>query len=148
MYTSDKGKKKLMELEGVELKAYLDTGGKWTIGVGSLDMPSGRPVKQGDTITYDEAMQLLAEDLKPAEKAVNAFPPMPQNQFDALVCFAFNLGGGALNSSTLKQKILAGAPMDEIEFQWYRWCNVNKKPDNGVLNRRKKEFKVFSKGEY
>lgn len=146
MQTSELGKQFLISLEGLKLEAYLDSGGVPTIGVGSLDMPSGRLVKMGDKITMAEAMQLLTDDLVTSEKAVNAYAPnVNQKQFDALVCFVFNIGTAAFKKSTLLKELNAGRPVDD---QWLRWCHDGGKVVRGLLNRRKKELSLFNGGSY
>lgn len=146
MKTSELGKKFLISLEGLKLKAYKDSAGIPTIGVGSLDMPSGKLVKMGDTITQDEAMKLLADDLIPAEKAVNASGVnLNQAQFDALVSFVFNVGTGNFNSSTLLKELKAGRPIDA---QIVRWNRAGGKVVQGLANRRARELTLFNGGGY
>jgi lysozyme len=98
MKTSDQGRKLLIQREivesvGVPLKAYRDSKGYWTIGIGHMD-----GVKAGDVITAAQAEDLFARDLARFEKAVNdcVKVPLKPNQFDALVSFSHNCGEAAL----------------------------------------------------
>lgn len=104
MVYSRKGLEFTAAMEGCKLKAYLDTGGIPTIGVGHT-----KGVKMGDTCTQEQAMQMLQEDVKEAEAAVIKLVrvPLTQGQYDALVDFAFNLGPTKLALSTLLKKLNA-----------------------------------------
>jgi len=100
MKTSAKGVKLICEFEGFRSKAYLDPIGIPTIGYGFIE-----GVSLGDTITQYEAQQRMARELIKYERGViKACRTLPnQNQFDALVCFAFNVGvAGMLGSSVIK----------------------------------------------
>lgn len=77
--------------EGCRLTAYRCPAGVWTIGYGH----TGSDVKQGMVITQAEADRLLQQDLERFEKNVMKFNNKyhwTQNEFDALVSFAFNIG--------------------------------------------------------
>ena len=84
--------------------------GVWTIGFGTTIYPNGIKVKKGDTCTLDQAKSYMAHDLKKFEQAVNGAVniALNQNQFDALVSLAYNIGTGAFNKSTLVKKLNAG----------------------------------------
>lgn len=92
------------ESEGLELKAYTCPAGVLTIGYGS----TGSHVKPGMVITEAQADELLRADLRRFEDWVAAHcKPATDNQFSALVSFAFNVGEGALQNSTLRRKHMA-----------------------------------------
>ena len=100
MKTSARGVKLITEFEGFRANAYPDVGSVWTIGYGFT-----KGVKQGDKITRAEADARLREELTEYEHGVSrACRVQPnQNQFDALVCFAFNVGvAGMSRSSVIK----------------------------------------------
>ncbi len=90
------------------LTAYQDPGGVWTIGYGH----TGPDVYAGLTITADQAEALLQQDMRSFERAVENMltRPATQDQYDALVDFAFNEGAGqnGLGGSTLLRKFNAG----------------------------------------
>jgi lysozyme len=81
--------------EGVRLTAYQDIRGVWTTGYGH----TGPDVRPGMTITQAQAEQLLLADVAHAVSMVNrcVTVSLDQNQFDALVDFAFNAGCEALD---------------------------------------------------
>src|SRR6185312_7091660 len=91
--------------EGCRLTAYQDSVGVWTIGYGHT-----RGVKEGDTCTLEEAEKFLQDDIQFAAAGVNRLVkvPLTQGEFDALVDFAFNLGVGALEHSTLLRLLNQG----------------------------------------
>ena len=100
MKTSGKGIALITEFEGFREKAYQDVVGIWTIGYGFT-----LGVQPGDTITKAQAKARLARELDGYEAAVTrACTNEPnQNEFDALVCFAFNVGvSGMAKSSVIK----------------------------------------------
>ncbi|WP_026103480.1 lysozyme [Pseudanabaena sp. PCC 6802] len=143
MQTSQRGMDLIKEFEGRELEAYPDpgTGGDpWTIGYGH----TGSDVYPGLTITQEKAEQLLSEDLKYFEKGILGCisVPLNQNQFDALVSFAYNLGVGALAESTLARLLNEGnyqAAADQFE----RWVNAGDEPMPGLVSRRHVEKELF-----
>lgn len=103
--TSQQQINEMLKYETFRSKAYLDSGGVWTIGYGHTGN-----VKPGDTITEPEAKRLFANDLKSKERAVNGLVKVPitQNMFDALVDIAFNAGQGNLAKSGIIQRLNAG----------------------------------------
>lgn len=112
MKTSPHGVTLIMDREGVRLTAYQDTVGVWTIGVGHTGRMSKPSVRPDMTITLAQALDYLAADLWPVEKAVNSAikVPMTQNQFDAMVSLAFNIGAGGFTGSTVVHKFNAHDP--------------------------------------
>jgi lysozyme len=109
MRTSAAGRKAIAAREGNKLVAYKDTVGVWTIGVGHTSAAGAPTVTPGMRITADESDEILVRDLTAVEKDVNSAVsvPLSQNQFDALVSFVFNIGGGAFRKSTLLRKLNA-----------------------------------------
>lgn len=103
MKINEKGLALVKQFEGCELTAYRCPAGKLTVGFGS----TGSHVKEGMTITPAEAEALLLKDLKRFEYGVGVLigdAPTTSDQFSALVSFAFNLGLGNLQQSTLLKK--------------------------------------------
>ncbi|MNE63248.1 Lysozyme RrrD [compost metagenome] len=109
-------------------------------------------VKRGKTINQNEADRLLSVDLAEFEKRVARLVKvsLSDNQFGALVSFAFNLGLGALSSSTLLKKINGKAPIAEIGKSWLQWDKARVKgvltPLRGLTIRRQAEFDLFKSG--
>lgn len=118
MNISDKGLSLLIEREGKRNRAYLDSVGVWTIGVGH----TGPEVHEGLVWTDAQVADALKHDVTRFERAViNAVKvPMVQYQFDALVSFAFNVGEGAMAGSTLIKKMNAG-DYEGAALQFDRW---------------------------
>lgn len=116
----------IQSFEGCELEAYLDIAGVPTIGWGH----TGPEVHLGMVITQEEADRLFDEDTDRFEAAVDKMAPgCTDNQFAALVSFAYNLGEGALQSSTLLRMHKSGE-FDGAADQFRRW---NKARVNGKL---------------
>lgn len=133
-------KQAIKTAEGLRLTAYLDGGGVWTIGYGH----TGADVREGLTIPLSEAERLLTRDLRVAEGHVNDVVKvkLTQNQFDALVSFVYNVGGGAFRSSTLL-KLLNAGDYEGAANQLLRWNKDNGKVVKGLTNRRHEERELF-----
>jgi len=130
------------EFEGCRLTAYQDSVGVWTIGYGHTGPDVRWP---GQRITQEQAEGLLMKDIKRFEDGVNRYVTWPwinQNQFDALVDFAFNLGLGNLASSTLLKKINGGDLKGAAE-EFLRWDKAGGKVLAGLTRRRKAERDLF-----
>lgn len=134
------------QFEGLRLNAYDDGVGVWTIGWGTTIYPNGQKVKKGDTITLDQAKQYKAHDLAKFEKAVNdaVKVPLNQNQFNALVSLAYNIGVSAFTNSTLLKRLNEGN-YNAAADQFLVWVNAGGKRMQGLVNRRNKEREVFLK---
>lgn len=150
--TSPKALQIIKASEGCKLKAYLCPANIPTIGYGHTKTVTLADVKRGKTITQSEADRLLALDLAEFEKGVAKLVkvPMTDNQFGALVSFAFNLGLGAFSGSTLLKKINGKAPIAEIGKSWLQWDKARVKgvltPLRGLTIRRQVEFDLFRAG--
>lgn len=139
METSNKGIELIQKFEGLRLTAYKCPAGVWTIGYGHT-----KGVQSDMKISQAQATQFLKEDLKSCEKCVNQYVKvgLNQNQFDALVSFTFNCGGGALKSSTLLKKLNKGDYTGAAN-EFLRWNKSNGKVLNGLIKRRKAEKELF-----
>lgn len=145
MKTSKAGKDLIKLYEGFRSKAYVCPAGVPTIGFGTTKI-QGKPVDMNMMITTDEANVLLDEDLVVFEDAVNSLVKVKlnQNQFDALVCFVYNVGSGNFKTSTLL-KLLNQEKYDEAADQLLRWNKANKKELPGLTRRRNAERTLFLK---
>jgi len=129
----------IKQFEGCKLMAYVCPAGILTIGYGS----TGDHVKPGMVITQAQADVLLLKDLRRFEIAIEAIANKPtQQQFDALVSFAFNLGQGALRTSTLIKLHNAGDFMGAAN-QFTRWNKAAGKELAGLTRRREAEKKLY-----
>ncbi len=144
MSVSNKGVDLICEFEGKRLVAYDDGVGVWTIGFGTIKYPNGVRVKKGDTCTLDQAKEYMRHDLIEFEHTVNSSVKVPlnQNQFDALVSLAYNIGSNAFKSSTLVKKLNAGDYQGAAD-QFNVWVNAGGKRMQGLANRRDKEKLLF-----
>lgn len=142
MKTSPNGRALIRKAEGDRLTAYYCPAGVLTIGVGH----TGPDVKPGMTITQAQSDALLSADLAKFEAAVsrNVKVPLTQNQFDALVSFTYNLGEGALRSSTLLRMLNAG-DYTGAAAQFARWDKAGGKVLAGLTKRRAAEAALFSR---
>lgn len=133
----------IKSFEGLRLKSYLCPANVWTIGYGS----TGPHVRQGMVISEKQAEELLLKDIARFERAVTEMAAAPtQNQFDALVSFAFNIGTGALKSSTLLKKHNGGR-YKEAADQFLRWNRAGGTILPGLTRRRTAERKLYLSGE-
>lgn len=109
--------------EGLNLSAYQDSAGIWTIGYGSILYQNNIPVKKGDNITMDMAESLIEWEVNLKSIAVNHLitSGVNQNQFDSLVSFAYNAGIGALQSSTLLKLVNANPSDPNITNAFMMW---------------------------
>jgi len=141
MRISQKGVDLIKHYEGCKLKAYRDIVGVLTIGYGH----TGGDVRDGQVITQDDAEALLRLDLERFERGVERVVkvPLTQNQFDALVSFSFNLGLGALKSSTLLKKVNA-EDWEGVKKEFLKWDMAGGHHVNGLLIRRTAESFLFA----
>ena len=110
------------EFEGLRLKAYKCPAAVWTIGYGHTSA-AGAPIVNPDlVITKEDAEEILKEDMEQYEAGVRKYVKvgLTQNQFDALVDFAYNAGVGRLSTSTLLKKVNAGK-FDEVPAEFMKW---------------------------
>ncbi|MDB5698004.1 MAG: hypothetical protein JWN69_808 [Alphaproteobacteria bacterium] len=125
--------------EGLRLDAYLCPAKVWTIGYGS----AGPGVRAGLRISEAEAEALLRSDVARFEQGVGRIAGRcTQGQFDALVSFAFNLGLGALMSSTLLKKHKAG-DHQAAAAEFARWVNARGRRLPGLAKRRAAEAALY-----
>ena len=167
MKTSDKGINTLKKLEGcvkkdnkhiiyddktgkpVSVNAVLPSGA--TIGYGHLIKP-GEDFKKG--IDETTATELLCADIAIAERAVkeNISVSLKQNQFDALVALAYNIGIKNFTNSTVVKYInnpnFHSFVYPNLESAWKAWNRTQGKISNGLINRRQNEWDIYNHGMY
>ena len=148
MKISNNGIELIKQFEGLSLKPYLDKVNIPTIGFGSTYYEDGTKVKLKDKpITEERATQLLefianktfGENINKVVKV-----PLNQNQFDALVSFAYNIGNKNFNWSTLLKKLNV-SDYEGASLEFGRWNQANGKILNGLVLRRQKEKELFLK---
>lgn len=147
MKISDKGIELIKSFEGLVLDNYKCQSGHWTIGYGHK-----QDVCPLEKITKETAELLLREDIKIFEKCVNDSikVPLQQNEFDALVSLAFNIGSGSFKQSKSVTKNINNGRKDLAAQGFEAWCKITvngiKQVSKGLLNRRKKERDIFENG--
>jgi len=130
----------IKQFEGCRLAAYQCSAGVWTIGYGHT-----AGVHKGMKITQAQAEEYLKHDVAKFEKYVNNPSYVPftdklnQNQFDALVSFAFNLGQGNV------KKLCTGRVMNQIPSAMQQYCKAAGKTLPGLQRRRKAEAALYNK---
>ena len=143
MEYSKEGLKLTEHFEGCRLEAYPDpgTGGDpWTIGYGH----TGPDVFPTLVITQEYAEKLLLEDVQKAVANVNAHLKIEvtQEEFDALVDFAFNCGCRNLDNSTLLKKVNEGDHEGAAD-EFLKWDKAGGHVMAGLLKRRQAEAALF-----
>ncbi len=142
MRVSPAGLDLIKSFESFSPVVYICPAGKRTIGY-------GHALRPGETIArVDEgaALQFLDSDCMIAENFINATTKvqLTQNEFDALVCFVFNVGVGNYDTSTLKKKLNAGDKAAAAE-EFLKWDHTNGKVLAGLTRRREAERALFLK---
>lgn len=141
MRISEAGVNLIKAFEGCKLEAYKCPAGIWTIGYGH----TGPSVTSGLSIDEQEAESLLYDDLVQFENGVNKLTcelDITQGMFDALVCFAYNVGLDALARSTLL-KLLKQNKVLEASEQFKRWNKAGGQELAGLTRRRNAEAELF-----
>lgn len=135
----------IIKHEGFELEPYQDAAGLWTVGCGHL-FTKGEPIEK---ITEEKAYELLKEDLKIVEDAINKYFkkfPLTQNQFDALCSLYFNIGIGRITSSSVFRLWQDGKIEDAAEA-FLLWNKITKNGvkvvSEGLAKRRTNEMELF-----
>lgn len=144
-------RKLVQEFEGCRLVAYPDpgTGGDpWTVGWGH----TGPDVRQGVKWTQQQADATLDAELSEFRSHLIRLLPMAPRwsgaQQAALVSFAFNVGAGALEDSTLRRRLLAGEdPATVVREELPRWINKGSPVEAGLMRRRAAEVALFTSGQ-
>lgn len=157
---SNKGLSLLKEIEQLRLQPYDDQTGKkishWvkgaTIGYGKL-ITKDEWSKYRDGISEAKANNLFKDILKPFESRVNSSitASINQNQFDALVILAYNIGETAFKTSSVVKIINnpdAKTSYPNLESAWKAWNKSQGAVNRGLINRRNSEWNIYTKGVY
>jgi lysozyme len=135
MNISQAGIDLIKKAEGCILHCYKDAVGVPTIGYGHTG-----GVYAGQTITQQQAEDLLKQDLKRFVDAVNGLGlKLNQNQFDALVSFSFNLGAGNL------KELVKGRSLVQVANTIPQYCHAGGEVLDGLVKRRELEKALFLK---
>jgi len=146
--TSETGQELIKEFEGTRLESYYCSSHILTIGTGH----TGPDVYEGQKITQAVANQLLRDDLDRFEKCIISMidVALTQNQFDSLVSWAFNVGTGAVQESTLRRRLNRGEDVNTvISEELPRWCKgAGNEPVLGLVRRREAEVSLAITGNW
>ena len=154
MTLDNKGYLLIAQFEGLRLKPYLCSAGVPTIGYGSTFYPSGRKVTMRDKpITQETAFWMLKQVANMFAKDVDSLvtSDINQNQFNALVSFAFNLGSDidadnipeGLGDSRLLKRVNANPNDPEIAREFVKWNKAGGRVLDGLTKRRLKEAESY-----
>ena len=143
--------------EGVRMRPYRCPASLWTVGVGHLLYPAQAAMPVSDRLqfplraeddrvwTAEQVDALLAQDLVRFERGVARYCPAGfahQGKFDALVSFAFNVGLGNLQRSSLRMKHNRGE-FEEAAEEFMKWTKAAGKVMRGLVNRRLDERRLY-----
>ena len=146
--TGKAGIEMIKTFEGFRGTPYKCPAGIPTIGYGATFYPGGKKVTMTDAaITEEQATDLLAHMLVSFEKYVDSYciDTITQNQFDALVSFAYNLGPANLKASTLLKKVNTNPNDESIKLEFLKWVKAGGKTLKGLVRRREAEANLYFK---
>ncbi|AGF76390.1 lysozyme [Bartonella vinsonii] len=146
---SSEGLALIKQWEGLRLNAYKDAIGVWTIGYGHTNT-AGKPfIYEGMTISETQAEELLCQDLRQFENAVErtVSVSLTDEQFAALVSFCYNVGTEAFCNSTLLKKLNNGE-YESVPSELQKWTKAGGKRLQGLAHRRAAEAGLWAKGAY
>ncbi len=146
--------------EGVRTKPYRCPALLWTVGVGHVINPAHATVKYEErknlpipagwdrVLTMDEVDGILSQDLGRFERGVVRLCPAAvgnQGIFDSLVSFAFNVGLGNLQRSSLRMKTNRGE-FEEAADEFLKWTKAGGRVLPGLVKRRNDERALYLSG--
>jgi lysozyme len=144
----------IQDEEGCRLKSYLDIAGVPTIGWGSTMYKSGKRVKLGERITQQEADDLLVWEVNNKAGAVVDLlhnVPLNQNQVDALISLAYNIGINGFRGSTVLKRVRQNPKDPTIKDAFMMWNKITdpetkkKVVSDSLTNRRRREAALYFK---
>lgn len=145
---SKKGVELIKHFEGFRENAYKCPAGVVTIGYGSTYYENGSKINISDRIDVEHATDLLNGTLRFFELEVDKMTrdDITQDQFDALVSFAYNAGSQALRGSTLLKKVNKDPNDKTISLEFTKWVKAGGKTLQGLVTRRISEAKLYTHG--
>jgi lysozyme len=146
MILDNKGYLFITKHEGLRLKPYLCPAKIPTIGYGNTYYSDGKKVTLLDKdITKQQAFEMFKEIANRFGKRVDELVTsnINQNQFNALVSFAYNVGTGNFSSSTLLKKVNKNPNDLTLKAEFLRWNKAGGKVLNGLTNRRNEEADLY-----
>lgn len=139
-----KGLDLIKSFEGFQARGYRCPAHVWTIGYGHTGLVHGKRINSDMAITRKVGEELLLEDVSSAVATVNkrVTVKLNQNEFDALVSFVFNVGGGNFAGSTLLRKLNVGDKKGAANA-FLAWNKGGGRVLAGLTRRRQAERKLF-----
>ena len=137
---SEAGRQLIETYEGKHLEAYLDPVGIPTIGYGHT-----KGVKIGQTITEQQAIDFLNQDIKTSARGIltHVNTPLTQGQFDALVSFHFNLGPNILESDKVLLNAINSNNWSLAKKQMLLYVKAGEQRLEGLVKRRQAEVDLI-----
>lgn len=133
----------IKKFEGLKLESYKCPAGLWTIGYGNTQWENGTRVLENQVIDIQRAEKLLMFWVNKYAEKIDL--KVNQNQFDALVSFAYNVGITNFNNSTLKKKVIANPNDATIRDEFMKWVSSKGKQLPGLVKRREAEANLYFK---
>lgn len=140
----------IKSFEGLYLKPYLDPIGIPTIGYGTIQYPDNKKVTMKDrAVTEDEATSYLEYEVSKKANEIDKMLKVKVNENEraALICFAYNVGTGALQKSTLLKLLNSNADRIAVADQFLKWNKAGGKELPGLTRRRQAERSLFLQPE-
>lgn len=140
----------IKSFEGLYLKPYLCPAKVPTIGYGTIRYPNGKPVTLKDPeITENNAEEYLEHEINEKASGVDALVKVniSENEFAALVSFAYNVGIGALQKSTLLKLLNNNSDKAKVAEEFLKWNRAGGKVLSGLTRRRQAEKALFLQPE-
>jgi len=146
MKLNEKGIELMHKFEGLKLSSYLCPAKVWTIGYGNTFYEDGSKVQPNQHISIKRANQLFCNIVEksfsqPIRKLLKQ--ELSENQFSALVSFAYNVGMANLEKSTLLKKVNTSPNDKEISKEFSKWNKAGGKELKGLTARRKAEADLY-----
>lgn len=146
MRMTEEGLALIREWEGFRGRAYRDAVGIWTIGFGHTSMAGAPEVSPGLEISHAQAEKILAHDVETFARGVASAvtATLSDNEFSALVSFAYNVGLGNFRSSSVLKALNAG-DRAAVPRRLQLWVKAGGRTLPGMVKRRAAEAALFLK---
>ena len=144
-HVSQDGLDLVKRFESFSATIYICPAGKQTIGYGHVIVDEAERERFAGGISEEDAETLLARDMETVERTVLRLiqVPLTDGQFDALASFAFNVGGGCLQRSTLRSKVNRGEHA-AVPAEFLKYVHGGGRVLPGLVRRRRAEGRLYS----
>lgn len=152
MLVSRKGIEFIKRWESFKQVAYRDIAGIWTIGYGTIRYMNGNRVRPGEMITLELATTEMMFELEGVSRKLRTYISVAvnQNEFDAMVSLAYNIGTQGFRTSTLLRCLNDGKQIEKDYFMRWNKVTIDGQliPSTGLTNRREAEWNIFRFNNY